>query len=395
MLAGEFADLQHGEGGGIADRFIEMPGDAFDALQKIVRREFERVMLRADFARRLRRALCLGVGAAKADGESLHAPLKLLRVGDDGAAVEAAAEQHADGHVGAQVHLHGVAERGVERLDGGVEVGEVGLGGERVAPVFARLGGAEVGEREREEAAGGEFMNVPEMRARGGEREPGDVIGKGVGVALAADPREREETFQLGGKGEARAVAGVVERLLAEVVAREEQAVLPRVEEGEGEHAAQFSKHGVAVLFVQMHEDFGVALRAKNMACGEEVAAEFEVVVDFAVEDDADGFVLVPDGLPAAFEINDAEPPHAEREAGHGVQARAVRPAVGDEVEHPLQMRARIRGGRRRVDKAGDATHGCRALFSERRASRLGGKSGRAFCGKWQADGGGGEPAGV
>ena len=306
MLAGEFADLQHGKGGGIADRLVEVPGDALDALQKVVGGEFQRVVLRADFPRCLGRAQCFRIRPAEADGESLHAALQLLRVGDHRAAVEAAAQQHADRDIRAQVHLHRVAERGVERLGGGVELREVGLGGERVAPVFSQLGGAGAGERQREEAAGGEFMNVPEMRARGGEREPGNVVEEGVGIALAAHPPEREQAFQLGGEREARTVAGVVERLLAKVIAGEQEAVLAGVENREAEHAAELREHGVAELLVEMHEHLGVGLGAKGVAAGDEFGAQFAVVVDLAVEDDADRFVLIPDRLRAALQVDDA-----------------------------------------------------------------------------------------
>src|SRR5690606_42098386 len=58
-----------------------------------------------------------------------------------------------------------------------------------------------------------------------------------------------------------------------------------------------------------------------------------DLVVDLAIEDHADGFVLVPDRLPAALQIDDAQPPHAEREARREVGPRAIRPAVHDEIE--------------------------------------------------------------
>ena len=340
VLAGEFADFEHGEGGGIADRLVEVPGDALEVVQKVVGREFERVMLRADFAGRFRGPQRFGIRAAEADGERLHPPrLMVLRVGRDGAAVEAAAQEHADRHVGAQVLLHGVAERGVERLDGGIERGQIRLDRKRVTPELARPGGVHVGERHGQKAAGSEFMNVLEMRARRRQREPRDVVEKGLRVALAADPRERQEAFQFGGKGEASVGERVIERLLAEVIAGHEQAVLPRVEQRKGEHAAELFEHRLAVLLVEMHQHLGVRVGAENVAGGGELRGEFDVVVDLAVEDDADGPVFVPDRLPAALEVDDAQPPHAERQARCDMRARAVGAAMHDAREHPIEPR--------------------------------------------------------
>ncbi len=121
MLPRILADLQNRERRGIADRLIEMPRDALDAAAEVGRGELDRVMPRADFARGFRRFRRLGIRAAEARGEGLHRPAhQLLRVGGDGAAIEPAAQQHAERHVGAQMHLERVAERGVELLDRGV-----------------------------------------------------------------------------------------------------------------------------------------------------------------------------------------------------------------------------------------------------------------------------------
>src|SRR6266850_2129790 len=51
------------------------------------------------------------------------------------------------------------------------------------------------------------------------------------------------------------------------------------------------------------------------MACRFELGAQLAEVVDLAVEHDPDGTVLVVDRLMAGREIDDAQAPHAERDA--------------------------------------------------------------------------------
>jgi len=66
-----------------------------------------------------------------------------------------------------------------------------------------------------------------------------------------------------------------------------------------------------AFLFVEMHQDLGVALGAKTMARANQGRAQFAIVVDLAVEDHPNGPVFVRDGLAAGGEIDDAEAAHA------------------------------------------------------------------------------------
>jgi hypothetical protein len=91
------------------------------------------------------------------------------------------------------------------------------------------------------------------------------------------------------------------------------------------------------MVLVEVDKDLGVSVRPEDMAGGDEIAAQFDVVVDFPVKDDAYRLILVPNGLPAALEIDDAEATHPEPEAGSDVRAGAVRTAMSDQVEHSLK----------------------------------------------------------
>ena len=64
-----------------------------------------------------------------------------------------------------------------------------------------------------------------------------------------------------------------------------------------------------------MEDDFGVAVGAEDVALCLQLGPQVEEVVKLAVEDDAARVVLVPNRLLTAGEVDDAQPPHAEKDA--------------------------------------------------------------------------------
>src|SRR6266850_1435326 len=98
------------------------------------------------------------------------------------------------------------------------------------------------------------------------------------------------------------------------------------------------------------------------MACRFELGAQLAEVVDLAVEHDPDGTVLVVDRLMAGREIDDAQAPHAERDALVDEHAFIVGAAMADHVAHAVDERARLvraerRGRGWRFYEASDAAH--------------------------------------
>lgn len=105
-----------------------------------------------------------------------------------------------------------------------------------------------------------------------------------------------------------------------------------------------------------MDEDFGIGVGAEVVAAGFEAGAEFEVVVDFAVEDDLEVAVLVGDGLPAAFEVDDGEAEVAEGGGAFLEVAVAVGAAVEDAVAHGADQSG-VGGAMAIGHKSGDSAH--------------------------------------
>ena len=161
-----------------------------------------------------------------------------------------------------------------------------------------------------------------------------------------------EEGLRLGREGEEAAPLPIVEGLLAQAVAREEQGPPRAVPEGEREHAAQALDARLAERGVRLEDHLGVALRPESPTARLELRPELAEVVDLAVEHEPEALVGVAHRLPPRDEVDDREPRHAERHAGLSVDAHVVGPAMAEQVEH---RRQEIR--RRLADEAGDAAH--------------------------------------
>jgi hypothetical protein len=90
----------------------------------------------------------------------------------------------------------------------------------------------------------------------------------------------------------------------------------------------------LSLFFEEVQDHLGVALAAKPVALGFEVAAKLPVVVDFSVEDDLEGVILIGHGLSPPGEIDDSQTGHAEPNARLLVGSHVVRAAVLEDAEH-------------------------------------------------------------
>src|SRR5205085_1724228 len=121
------------------------------------------------------------------------------------------------------------------------------------------------------------------------------------------------DRFELRREQQLAALFAVVERLDADAVPSEEQLLFPPVPDRKSEHPAQVIDAALTEILVEVDDRLGVAVGSEHMAAPFERAAQLAVVVDLAVEHDPDRAVFVRDGLLSVAEVDDAQPPHADR----------------------------------------------------------------------------------
>ncbi len=152
-----------------------------------------------------------------------------------------------------------------------------------------------------------------------------------------------------GGEGDLSVADGVDQRLDAETVADQREGLRGIVPDAEGEHAAEAGDESVdAPLLITAQEDFGVAMGAESVAAFFEFLAEFEEIIDAAVENQADFAVVGEHGLVAGgAEVDDGEAAVAEIGSGPVGGAFGIGSAMAEGVDHGADgglVRGRVAG---------------------------------------------------
>lgn len=184
----------------------------------------------------------------------------------------------------------------------------------------------------------------------------GQVVDEGDGIDLARERRVDEEALHLRAKGEEPGVVGVVQGLLADAVAGEEQGLQSPVPQRQREHPHEVLDEVLALLLPEVDEDLGVPLRAEAVAAPEEPLAKLREVVDLPVHHGHDRAVLIREGLRPAVEVDDREAAEAEAHGPLDEETLLVRPAMREDPSPPDQ---KLGIGRRRAvgQGTGDAAH--------------------------------------
>src|ERR1051326_2230437 len=173
--------------------------------------------------------------------------------------------------------------------------------------------------------------------------------------------------MQFGGKDNRPVgVDRVIERLLAGAIARQNQASIQLVVNRDREHAAQLFDEGIAVLVVEVNDDFGVRVRLERVALALEPRLRFAVVVDLAVENTERRSRSVGDGLRAVDETDHFQPADAERTLRRVVETHFVRTTMHEAFAHPRHALVR-RSSPAESHFTGYATHQFVFLFWTRK----------------------------
>ena len=103
--------------------------------------------------------------------------------------------------------------------------------------------------------------------------------------------------------------------LFAESVARHEQALVARVPDGEGEHAAQVIDDILSPVLVCTQQDFRIGVARETVAQLGELPAQVAEVVDLAVERQCQAAGRIAHRLVRAVGIDDRQAPVPQEHA--------------------------------------------------------------------------------
>ena len=183
-----------------------------------------------------------------------------------------------------------------------------------------------------------------------------------VDVQIARQVRRFEQRLDLRAEKEAAVDHGIVQRLDADAVARDQERARTHVPDREAKHPSQPPDRRHAPLFVRVNDRLRVSRRIEPVSCLLELVPKFTEVVNLAVEHNPNRTVLVVDRLVPGRQVDDAQPAHAEGHALVHQQPFVVGPAVANHLAHPMrEISGFLRGERGscrwRLDESGNATH--------------------------------------
>ncbi len=360
-------------GGRVRERLVQVPGELRQEVHD-VRRHGARVVRAPEMLRNARgEADLVEPLLTEPDRRRQHRGVGDLHHGrDHRARVDAARQERAERDVADQAHAHGFVQQLVEPRQVLALPHRVAIAGERQRPVAfdphaAALDDHPVGRRQ--------FLDVAEDGVRRRDVLQGKVGIERLGAPFPRDPGVLEDGLDLRAEHQATAAeSGVIERLDAESVAREEHSLRPAVPHRKREHAAEALDDGLSPLLVAVDDDLGVRAGLEGVPGTLQLGANVLEVVDLPVEHHPDRSVFVRQRLVACLQVDDAETPVAEAQAAVHVKAVRVRPAMGQHVGH--------RAERPRVDASAlieqkgscDSAH---AMYTRLRGDRPPGVRGR------------------
>ena len=341
LPAREFGDQVRGNQRGVRERFVERgqkPLDGVDSRELLHLLVVLGPVLLGDeprvsplVERGLREADRIGLGRAARDPRDRR---------DDRARIHASAQEGTD--VALQMASDRVLDRAAQAV--GESAGARLLVDVRSDVPVPRVAHGAVG-LGHEKVAREELADPPEDRERIGDVRIGEKRVQRDGIDLTGRLRIGEDRLQLRSEQE-RPIAErrIVERLDADPVPRQDEPPAGGIEERDREHPSQLLDEALAPLLVEMDDHFGVRARREAVAAGLEALAQEPMVVDLAVENDADVPLLVEDGRIARREVDDPEPPHPEAAPSVEVMSFAVGTTMEERPDHLDERRPALVG---------------------------------------------------
>jgi hypothetical protein len=261
---------------------------------------------------------------------------RLRHVGDDRRRIDAAREERAQGHLADEAHPDRFGQERIQFLDVPRFIVRVAVTGEFQIPVLRHPHRVAIGD---EHVPRRQLLDVPVDRVGAGHVEEGEIGVDRFRRPRPIDRRIFEERLDLRAEHEpAAAQLRVVDRLDADAIACEQQALPARIPDREREHAAEAFDAGIAPLLVPVDDHLGVGMGAEPVARALQLRAQVREVVDLAVERHPDAAVLVRQRLLTRGDVDDAQPAMREADALAHVVPVGVGAPVRDGVRHRRQQ---------------------------------------------------------
>ena len=124
-------------------------------------------------------------------------------------------------------------------------------------------------------------------------------------IARARHPRALEDRLHFRSKNKAAVALMIVKRLLAATVTRKKCVAGAGIVQREGKHSIELLHAVPSPFFVGVNDDFGIRACAKNVSFLHQLVVKLDVVVDFSVEANCQGAILVVYGLRSSIQIDD------------------------------------------------------------------------------------------
>jgi hypothetical protein len=158
-------------------------------------------------------------------------------------------------------------------------------------------------------------------------------------IELPADPWVGKDCFDLRSKHQSSVSHGVEQRPDSQTVSSQKKCLPQVIPDGERELTIQTRQTGDSFLFIQVKQDLGIGVRGEAMPFCLQLRTELDVIKDLPVKHNPQRAVLVPDGLLAAAEVDDAQPGASETDVIIQVDPELVGSAMPDHGQHPTQLR--------------------------------------------------------
>ena len=183
-----------------------------------------------------------------------------------------------------------------------------------------------------------------------------EQLGQRLQIHLPRATGIFQQRFDLRGKHQGVANADVIERLDPEMIPREEQLAAFHIPQGKRKHPVEPPDTRRPPLLVGMNNDLGVGPGPELVTGFLQLVAQLDEIVDLAVEHDLNRSVFIANRLPAAADVDDAQPAMAQPDLPIHQLALAVRATMTDGLVHPAQG-SPINRMARQVKNSANATH--------------------------------------